>query len=193
LRLISTKSLKIQESTLTGESVPTEKDAAAELPDETPLGDRKTMAYSSGIVTYGRGTGVVVATGMDTEVGKIAGMLNTQEKNDTPLQVQLAKTAKLLSFVVLGVALIIFIAGIINRDPSEALMDSIVDSFMVAVAIAVAPSKLLFNKLLPIELNVFINVPLITKLDILCAILSFLSSRACSTFLPSDSINTLFE
>lgn len=138
LRLISTKSLKIQESTLTGESVPTEKDATAELPDETPLGDRKTMAYSSGIVTYGRGTGVVVATGMDTEVGKIAGMLNTQEKNDTPLQVQLAKTAKLLSFVVLGVALIIFIAGIINRDPSEALMDSIVDSFMVAVAIAVA-------------------------------------------------------
>ena len=138
IRLISTKSLKIQEATLTGESVPAEKDCTAELADETPLGDRKTMAYSTGVVTYGRGSGVVVATGMNTEVGKIAGMLNTQEKNDTPLQVQLAKTAKLLSFVVLGVALVIFVAGIFNRSAGESLVDSIVDSFMTAVAIAVA-------------------------------------------------------
>ena len=138
LRLITTKSLKIQESTLTGESVPTEKDCTAELPDETPLGDRKTMAYSTGVVTYGRGSGIVVATGMNTEVGKIAGMLNTQEKNDTPLQVQLAKTAKMLSFVVLGVALVIFIAGIFNKTASETWLDSIVKSFMTAVAIAVA-------------------------------------------------------
>lgn len=138
LRLISTKSLKIQESTLTGESVPSEKDCLAELKDETPLGDRKTMAYSTGVVSYGRGSGIVVATGMDTEVGKIAGMLNVQEKNDTPLQKQLAKTAKLLSFIVLGIALVIFIAGVINRDPGQNLLDSIVDSFMVAVAIAVA-------------------------------------------------------
>ena len=138
IRLISTKSLKIQESTLTGESVPSEKDCTLELADETPLGDRKTMAYSTGVVSYGRGSGIVVATGMNTEVGKIAGMLNTQEKNDTPLQVQLAKTAKFLSFVVLGVALIIFIAGIINRGAGESLLDSIVSSFMTAVAIAVA-------------------------------------------------------
>jgi Ca2+-transporting ATPase len=138
IRLIQTKSLKIQESTLTGESVPTEKDCNAELQDETPLGDRKTMAYSTGVVTYGRGSGIVVATGMETEVGKIAGMLNTQEKNDTPLQKQLAKTAKLLSFVVLGVALVIFIFGIINRGADETLLDSVIDSFMTAVAIAVA-------------------------------------------------------
>jgi len=138
IRLISTKSLKIQEATLTGESVPAEKDCMAELPDDTPLGDRKTMAYSTGVVSYGRGSGIVVATGMNTEVGKIAGMLNTQEKNDTPLQVQLAKTAKFLSFVVLGVALVIFIAGIINRTSGESLLDSIIDSFMTAVAIAVA-------------------------------------------------------
>ena len=113
LRLISTKSLKIQESTLTGESVPAEKDCMAELQDETPLGDRKTMAYSTGVVSYGRGSGIVVATGMNTEVGKIAGMLNTQEKNDTPLQKQLAKTAKFLSFIVLGIALVIFL-GVIS-------------------------------------------------------------------------------
>ena len=138
LRLITTKSLKIQESTLTGESVPAEKDCTAELKDDTPLGDRKTMAYSTGIVTYGRGSGVVVATGMDTEVGKIAGMLNTQEKNDTPLQKQLAKTAKLLSFIVLGIAAVIFVAGILNRGSGETLLDSVIDSFMTAVAIAVA-------------------------------------------------------
>ena len=138
IRLITTKSLKIQEATLTGESVPAEKDAGAELKDDCALGDRKTMAYSTGVVTYGRGSGIVVATGMQTEVGKIAGMLNTQEKNDTPLQKQLAKTAKLLSVIVLAIAAIIFVAGIINRGEGETLMASVVDSFMVAVAIAVA-------------------------------------------------------
>ena len=139
LRLISTKSLKIQEATLTGESVPAEKDCNAELPDVTPLGDRKTMAFSTGVVTYGRGSGIVVATGMNTEVGKIAGMLNTQEKNDTPLQKQLAKTAKFLSFIVLGIALIIFVVGIINNvAKNEPIVEAIIDSFMTAVAIAVA-------------------------------------------------------
>mgnify|MGYP002706521168 CR=1 FL=1 len=139
LRLITSKSLKIQESTLTGESVPAEKDASAELPNDTPLGDRKNMAFSTGVVTYGRGSGIVVATGMNTEVGKIAGMLNAHEKSDTPLQKQLAKTAKLLSIIVLGIAGIIFIAGIINSlSTSNNLVDSIVSSFMTAVAIAVA-------------------------------------------------------
>ena len=138
LRLISTKSLKIQEATLTGESVPAEKDCNAELQDVTPLGDRKTMAFSTGVVTYGRGSGIVVATGMETEVGKIAGMLNTQEKNDTPLQKQLAKTAKFLSFIVLGIALVIFVVGIFNRTGNETVIEAIIDSFMTAVAIAVA-------------------------------------------------------
>lgn len=139
LRLISSKSLKIQESTLTGESVPAEKDWNVELADDTPLGDRKNMAYSTGVVTYGRGTGIVISTGMQTEVGKIAGMLNTQEKSDTPLQKQLAKTAKILSFIVLGIALVIFVAGIINSiSTSNNIVDSIVSSFMTAVAIAVA-------------------------------------------------------
>lgn len=138
IRLISSNSLKIQESTLTGESLPSEKDYLADLKPETPLGDRKTMAYSSGIVTYGRGSGIVVATGMDTEVGKIAGMLNTQEKNDSPLQQQLAKTAKVLTFIVLGIAVVIFAFGIINKEPSQTLINAITENFMVAVAIAVA-------------------------------------------------------
>ena len=138
IRLVSSNSLKIEEATLTGESVPAEKDCTAVLEDKTPLGDRKTMAYSTGVVTYGRGSGIVVAVGMDTEVGKIAGMLTTQEKNETPLSQQLAKTAKFLSIVVLAIAAIIFVAGFINRDPSQTVLEAVIDNFMVAVAIAVA-------------------------------------------------------
>ena len=138
IRLISSNSLKIEEATLTGESVPAEKDATVVLEDKTPLGDRKNMAYSTGVVTYGRGSGIVVAVGMDTEVGKIAGMLTTQEKNETPLSQQLAKTAKFLSIIVLAIAAVIFVAGFINRDPSQTILQSIIDNFMVAVAIAVA-------------------------------------------------------
>ena len=135
IRLIESASLKIEESALTGESVPSEKDHTVTLKDDTPLGDRKNMVYSSGIVAYGRGKGVVVAIGMDTEVGKIATMLNESQESQTPLQGQLAKTAKLLSFLVLGIAGIIFVASLIKNGIT---LDSITHSFMTAVAIAVA-------------------------------------------------------
>lgn len=131
LRLIESIALKIDEATLTGESVPVEKDDSLMFKDDTPLGDRKNMAYSSSVVTYGRGRGIVVGTGMDTEVGKIAKLLNQDDSSKTPLQIQLAKTAKILSIMVLGIAIVIFIASLINKT-------SIFDSFMIAVAIAVA-------------------------------------------------------
>ena len=137
LRLIDSASLKIEEATLTGESVPSEKDHTCVLKDDTPLGDRKNMAYSSSIVSYGRGTGVVVATGMNTEVGKIANMLKEEKSTQTPLQGQLAKTAKILSILVLGIALIIFIASFFN-ETTGTLANKISKSFMTAVAIAVA-------------------------------------------------------
>ena len=89
LRLIDSASLKIEEAALTGESLPTEKDHTKVLKEETPLGDRKNMAYSSSVVAYGRGTGLVVATGMNTEVGKIASMLEESKQTQTPLQGQL--------------------------------------------------------------------------------------------------------
>lgn len=141
LRLFESVSLKIEEAALTGESVPTEKHTDALDNPEAPLGDRSNMCYSTGIVAYGRGQGVVVATGMKTEVGKIAKMLSESETEPTPLQVQLAKTAKILSIVVLAIAVVIFGAAIIrgvigvNNPP---IADIIIDSFMVAVAIAVA-------------------------------------------------------
>ena len=114
LRLFESVSLKIEEAALTGESVPTEKHTDALDNPEAPLGDRSNMCYSTGIVAYGRGQGVVVATGMKTEVGKIAKMLSESETEPTPLQVQLAKTAKILSIVVLAIAVVIFGAAIIR-------------------------------------------------------------------------------
>ena len=131
IRLLKSASLKIEEAALTGESVPVEKDSEAVIAENAPLGDRKNMAFSTGVVSYGRGSGVVVATGMKTEVGKIAGMLQGNDDQTTPLQKQLAKTAKILSIAVLAIAIAIFAAALIRDVP-------IVEAFMTAVAIAVA-------------------------------------------------------
>jgi len=131
LRLTNCANLKIEEAALTGESVPSEKSTAKLDDEKTPLGDRKNMAYSSSTVVYGRGEGVVVATGINTQVGKIATLLNTKEKHGTPLQRQLSKTAKILSIGVLLIAAVIFVAALFNKN-------SVLDSFMTSVAIAVA-------------------------------------------------------
>lgn len=140
MRLFECASLKIEEAALTGESVPSEKDTDIIEKDDAPLGDRSNMAYSTGIVSYGRGQGVVVATAMNTEVGKIAKMLQEDEKEDTPLQVQLGKTAKTLSVIVLVIAVIIFGAAILRGflSGSSDIPKMITDAFMTAVAIAVA-------------------------------------------------------
>ena len=103
LRLIESANLRVDESALTGESVPVDKDAELVLSDTSvPLGDRRNMAYSSTLVTSGRGRGVVVATGMDTEIGRIAGMLEEREER-TPLQKKLAETGRLLGVIALSV------------------------------------------------------------------------------------------
>ena len=104
LRLIETASLKVEEAPLTGESVPVEKDAKALVAADAVLGDRINMAYSGCNVTYGRSTGVVIAIGMDTEVGKIANHLSNEKETATPLQIKLAELGKILTFGVLGVA-----------------------------------------------------------------------------------------
>ena len=132
LRLISSASLKIEEAALTGESVPVEKDAEAIAAENAPLGDRLNMAYSTGTVTYGRGSGVVVATGMNTETGKIAKMLTEVKESPSPLNRQLAKTAKILSVGVLSIALVIFLVSVL------AYKADVMNAFMTAVAIAVA-------------------------------------------------------
>ena len=115
LRLIETANLQIEESAFTGESVPSEKNASITLDDEkAPVGDRVNMAYMSTLATYGRGSGIVVATGMDTEIGKIAKMLDSEEEDTTPLQKRLSQLGKTLGFAAVGICIIIFVLSILQ-------------------------------------------------------------------------------
>ena len=131
LRIIEAVNLKIQESSLTGESVPVEKTSEIIEEQEIGIGDRKNMLFSSSLVTYGRGKGIVVETGMTTEVGKIAGMINSTEKQETPLQQKLDKLGKTLGIAALVICAVIFILGILQGK-------EIISMFMTAVSLAVA-------------------------------------------------------
>ncbi|HOK63077.1 MAG TPA: HAD-IC family P-type ATPase, partial [Soehngenia sp.] len=131
LRIIDSKNLKIEEASLTGESVAVEKDASKVLEGEVALGDRVNMAYMSTIVTYGRGKGIVVGTGADTEIGKIATMIQTYEDEATPLQKKLNQLGKILGIATILICIVVFADGLIQgRDPLE--------MFMVSVSLAVA-------------------------------------------------------
>lgn len=130
-RLISTASLRCDESALTGESVPAEKDAAAGVSDIAPLGDRLNMAYAGCAVSYGHANAVVVETGMSTEMGKIATMLENEGESTTPLQIKLAQLGKMLGFLALGICAVIFIVGLFSGM-------RVMEMFMIAVSLAVA-------------------------------------------------------
>ena len=138
LRLVESANLKIEESAFTGESVPAEKDANYLIEDENvSIGDKHNMAFMSTLATYGRGIGVVVETGMNTEIGKIAKMLDETEENTTPLQKRLAKLGKVLGFAALGICALIFIISIIQgRDIFETLLTAI------SLAVAAIPEGL---------------------------------------------------
>lgn len=131
LRILEAVNLKTQESSLTGESVPVEKTSEIIEEQEIGIGDRKNMLFSSSLVTYGRGKGIVVETGMTTEVGKIAGMINSTEKQQTPLQQKLDKLGKTLGIAALVICAVIFILGILQGK-------EIISMFMTAVSLAVA-------------------------------------------------------
>ncbi|HCS93951.1 MAG TPA: calcium-translocating P-type ATPase, PMCA-type [Bavariicoccus seileri] len=130
-RILSSSSLKADESAMTGESVPVTKKDIDVLPDDTGLADRKNMLISSTIVTNGRATCVVTNTGMKTEVGQIANMLNTEDDNVTPLQIKMAEISKILSIACLGICVLMFVIGIIYQRP-------VLEIFMMAVALGVA-------------------------------------------------------
>ena len=131
LRLLESVNLKVQEAALTGESVPVEKDAAADVPADAPIGDRLNMAYSSCSVTYGHGKGVVVATGTRTEVGKIASMIQSVPDMRTPMQVRLDKLGQTLAVVCLVTCVLILGIGLLYGR-------NLMDMFMTAVSLAVA-------------------------------------------------------
>ncbi len=137
IRLLESINLQIDESALTGESVPVNKDCRVILKDNTPIGDRLNMGYMSTIVTYGRGMGVVINTGMSTEIGNIANLLNEVEDEMTPLQKKIDKLGKMLGIVSVIVVLLIFLIGIVYN--AIGFTDfKILDLFMVSVSLAVA-------------------------------------------------------
>lgn len=132
LRLIESANLQIEESALTGESVPSDKDANALLEDpKTPLGDMSNMAFMSTLVTYGRGEGVVVGTAMDTEMGKIAGILDEDTEQMTPLQKKLEELGKILGYIAIGICVLIFVIGLIQKR-------DLFELFLTAISLAVA-------------------------------------------------------
>ena len=131
LRIIEAANLKSQEASLTGESVPSEKNSATIENEKVGVGDRTNMLFSSSLITYGRGKGVVVETGMNTEVGKIAGIISNTIKSETPLQTKLNKLGKTLGIAALVICIVIFIIGLLyGKEP--------LDMFMTAVSLAVA-------------------------------------------------------
>jgi P-type Ca2+ transporter type 2C len=152
VRLVESVNLRIEEASLTGESVPVGKDAQTSLPVDAPLGDRRNMAFGSTLITYGRGTGLVAATGMDTEIGKIAEMIQAYEEEPTPLQVKLDQLGHTLGMATLVICGLVGAIGIV-RDTQlgvlisqgfgayfglEETVPKLVEMFMVAVSLAIA-------------------------------------------------------
>ena len=132
IRIIESANLQVEESALTGESVPSDKDSSQIYPDsKTPLGDRSNMAFMSTHVTSGRGVGVVIGTGMNTEIGQIANLINTEVKSKTPLEIRLDKLGKTLGLFAIGICVFIFLIAIVQgRNMAE--------MFLISVSLAVA-------------------------------------------------------
>jgi Ca2+-transporting ATPase len=137
-RILESSALKTEESMLTGESIPVEKDPDAEIEDEyAPVGDRLNMLFSGSLITNGRAKAIVVKTGMETEMGKIAGLLNNTAKLKTPMQIRLAELGKKLSFIAIAAGILVFIIGILHGDtPMTMLLTS------VSLAVAAVPETL---------------------------------------------------
>jgi len=150
VRLFESFNLKVEEASLTGESVPVEKDPAIVLDREVPLGDRRNTAFMGTVVTYGRGKGLVTATGMDTQIGLIAQMIQSFEDEATPLQRKLSHLGKVLGSACLAVCAVVFIYGLVRDTPItdvasiglleylQAEKKDIVNLFMTAVSLAIA-------------------------------------------------------
>ncbi|MBK5196205.1 MAG: HAD-IC family P-type ATPase, partial [Proteiniphilum sp.] len=184
LRLIDAVNLKIQESALTGESVPVEKTAGLLQEKEVALGDRDNMAFSTSTVTYGRGKGVVVATGMHTEVGKIAHMLQHTEATETPMGKRLQQLGKVLGYVALGICAVIFIVGVsYGNDWMDMLM------MAVSLAVAAIPEGLQIVSTIVLA----IGVQRLVKLNAIVRTLPSVETLGSTTVICSDKTGTLTQ
>ena len=184
LRLVESVNLKIDESTLTGESVAVLKDADKILGINTPIGDRVNMAFSSTIVSYGRGLGVITHVGMQTEIGKIAAMLNEVDDTLTPLQIKIDKLGKMLGIVSIVVVILIFIVGLLYKfDPLELFIIS------VSLAVAAIPEGLptVITVVLAIGMRKMANKKAIVKA------LSAVETLGSVTVISTDKTGTLTQ
>ncbi|MBE6886528.1 MAG: calcium-translocating P-type ATPase, PMCA-type [Ruminococcaceae bacterium] len=183
-RLIASVSLKSEESALTGESVPSEKDASAEVAEKAPIGDRTNMIFSGCSVTYGTATAVVTATGMDTEMGKIANLLDNEGDGQTPLQQKLAQLGKYLGIVALAACAIIFIVGLVNSIPP-------LEIFMTAVSLAVSAIPEGLPAIVTIVLS--IGVQRMVKRNALIRRLPAVETLGSASIICSDKTGTLTQ
>ena len=195
-RIISCASMKIEEAALTGESVPVNKtaDIIDSLgSDDVPLGDRKNMCYMGSNVVYGHGRSVVVATGMDTEMGKIADALETAEDGQTPLQIKLSQLSKILSILVLGICVFIFAFDIIRSliVGDQITFASTLDTFMVAVSLAVAAIPEGLAAVVTIVLS--IGVTKMSKRNAVIRQLTAVETLGCTQIICSDKTGTLTQ
>ncbi|MCC8051010.1 MAG: calcium-translocating P-type ATPase, PMCA-type [Clostridiales bacterium] len=192
-RILESASLKVEESALTGESVPVTKFIdIIRLKDgekDVTLGDRKNMLYMGSTVVYGRGTAVVTATGMDTEMGKIAGALAQTEDEQTPLQIKLNQLSKVLTWLVLGICIVVFAVQIIRAGSLNA--DLILDSFMVAVSLAVAAIPEGLAAVVTVVLS--IGVTNMSKRNAIIRRLTAVETLGCAQVICSDKTGTLTQ
>ena len=189
-RLLESASLKIEEAALTGESVPVNKTAETiDAQGDVPLGDRKNMCYMGSTVVYGRGSAVITATGMDTEMGKIAGVLARTEQEETPLQRKLTQLGKTLSYLVLAICIFIFVFDLLVEGDYS--LEAILKTFMVAVSLAVAAIPEGLATVVTVVLS--IGVTNMSKRGAVIRRLTAVETLGCTQVICSDKTGTLTQ
>ena len=191
-RIIEAASLKAEEAALTGESVPANKtDETLTLGDkkDVPLGDRKNMCYTGSTIVYGRARAVVTATGMDTEMGKIAGVLSQTKDEVTPLQKKLNALSKMLSFIVLGISVFIFAFKLLMDMDFH--LETVLDSFIIAVSLAVAAIPEGLATVVTIVLSM--GMTKMAKKNAVVKRLTAVETLGCTQIICSDKTGTLTQ
>lgn len=196
-RIIECASMKAEEAALTGESVPVIKtvEAISSNGADVPLGDRKNMVFMGSTVVYGRGKAVIVGTGMNTEMGKIANALQTAKEGKTPLQQKLSQLSKVLTYMVIGICVVIFAISLIRAAVDKTLMNdtanTILNTFMIAVSLAVAAIPEGLATVVTIVLS--IGVTNMSKRNAIIRKLTAVETLGCTQIICSDKTGTLTQ